>query len=384
MSKKETSTSQSSATSAPWAPQIPYLQNAFSEAQKLYGQGTDNLYSGQQLAQFNPDQLATFQSMLDYGGSSGIPGQSQAAGTSLLGAGQGALGSSLSGLQGFTPSGSTESNIAAANQYADNPAIGGMVDAAMRDSVRNASESVLPALARQSAAGGNLNSSRTAISQGLVQRGLADQAGDISAGLRGNAYSQGLNLAQQGSQFNDTAILDALKSGGALGSGASGMGLGALQSAMGQQGTLFDMANAGGAGIRAGQQAGIDNAKMMSEYASGAPFDLLAKYFGIVGNTGYGSQTTGTQTGTKTSSDPMGSIGAGMNIFGSLFSDRRVKQDIKQVGFLDNGLPVYSFRYKGSEAYTIGLMADEVEKLHPEAVGEVGGFKTVNYKLAAV
>ena len=64
------------------------------------------------------------------------------------------------------------------------------------------------------------------------------------------------------------------------------------------------------------------------------------------------------------------------------FSDRRLKDDIEPVGKLFNGLTVYKFRYKGERATQIGLMADEVQRMHPNAVGEIGGYKTVNYTLA--
>lgn len=66
----------------------------------------------------------------------------------------------------------------------------------------------------------------------------------------------------------------------------------------------------------------------------------------------------------------------------SMFSDRRVKDDIEKVGRLGNGLPVYRFRYKGSPTVQIGLMAQDVELVKPEAVGEWRGIKTVNYDLA--
>jgi len=63
-------------------------------------------------------------------------------------------------------------------------------------------------------------------------------------------------------------------------------------------------------------------------------------------------------------------------------SDRRLKEGARVVGKLDNGLPVWAFRYRGSDTTMLGLMADEVEKIHPEAVGEVSGFKAVDYDLA--
>lgn len=67
---------------------------------------------------------------------------------------------------------------------------------------------------------------------------------------------------------------------------------------------------------------------------------------------------------------------------GMLGSDRKLKKDIKRVGTLDNGLPVYLFRYKAGGPMQIGVMADEVEKIFPDAVMEVGGYKYVDYGAA--
>jgi hypothetical protein len=61
------------------------------------------------------------------------------------------------------------------------------------------------------------------------------------------------------------------------------------------------------------------------------------------------------------------------------FSDRRLKTNIKQIGTADNGLNVYSYNYVWGGPTQLGYMADEVEKLIPEAVGESQGYKTVNY-----
>ena len=48
---------------------------------------------------------------------------------------------------------------------------------------------------------------------------------------------------------------------------------------------------------------------------------------------------------------------------------------------MDNGLAVYSYRFKSSSVPSIGLMADEVEKLHPHAVTTHGpsSYKMVDY-----
>ena len=64
-------------------------------------------------------------------------------------------------------------------------------------------------------------------------------------------------------------------------------------------------------------------------------------------------------------------------------SDRRLKTDIERVGFMDNGLPIYRFRYKSGGPFVFGVMADEVEKVKPEAVakGVFGGYDGVRYDL---
>lgn len=62
-----------------------------------------------------------------------------------------------------------------------------------------------------------------------------------------------------------------------------------------------------------------------------------------------------------------------------MFSDKRLKEDIQRVGKLNDGTPVYAYKYKFGGPKHIGVMAQDVEKKNPEAVGEVGGFKTVDY-----
>jgi hypothetical protein len=73
--------------------------------------------------------------------------------------------------------------------------------------------------------------------------------------------------------------------------------------------------------------------------------------------------------------------GGGLGALFSLFSDRRLKKDIKKIGKMDrSGLPIYSFKYKGDDAPRIGVMAQDVEKKIPQAVTHhPSGYKMVNY-----
>ena len=67
----------------------------------------------------------------------------------------------------------------------------------------------------------------------------------------------------------------------------------------------------------------------------------------------------------------------------ALASDSRLKENIKAVGKLDNGLTVYCFNYKGSNIPQIGLIAQEVMEIKPEAVVEGNdGFLRVRYDIA--
>lgn len=68
--------------------------------------------------------------------------------------------------------------------------------------------------------------------------------------------------------------------------------------------------------------------------------------------------------------------------FGSLFafSDERLKTDVRRVGTTDGGLPVYTFRYAWGGPVQMGVMAQDVEAVTPEAVhAHASGFKMVDY-----
>jgi Chaperone of endosialidase len=61
-------------------------------------------------------------------------------------------------------------------------------------------------------------------------------------------------------------------------------------------------------------------------------------------------------------------------------SDIRLKEDIRRVGTNHLGLGVYQYRYKGMDGVYEGVMAQEVEILHPGAIKPLPqGYKAVDY-----
>jgi hypothetical protein len=76
----------------------------------------------------------------------------------------------------------------------------------------------------------------------------------------------------------------------------------------------------------------------------------------------------------------MSAIGgmAGGAAGGMSLCDKRVKENIYQIGYLNNGLPVYKFTYKGSKKVHMNVMAQDVEKVNPAAVLNIDGLKYIN------
>jgi hypothetical protein len=61
-------------------------------------------------------------------------------------------------------------------------------------------------------------------------------------------------------------------------------------------------------------------------------------------------------------------------------SDRRLKTGIVRVGLLRAGIPLYRFRYLGRQEVFVGVMAQDVLAVVPEAVTtDASGFMRVDY-----
>lgn len=153
---------------------------------------------------------------------------------------------------------------------------------------------------------------------------------------------------------------------------------------------------------RAGLIGEAEEARGVAGYASGGPAYLeggVKPADNPVQKEGYISDTVKSQEEGKKNQimQPGGmpdrpesglkQLGDAASAIASIFalSDRRAKHSIRRIGKTDNGMPIYSFKYKGDdrEQTHIGFMADEVERKHPDAVMTGSdGMKRVDYAQA--
>lgn len=113
-----------------------------------------------------------------------------------------------------------------------------------------------------------------------------------------------------------------------------------------------------------------------------------ADYLGAA-QSGYNAQLSASnaQNAAKNSfTSGLMSLGGTLGGAAIMASDIRTKENIKAIGWLPNGLPVYEYEYKPEfknrwgHGKQVGVMAQEVEQVMPEAVIEhPDGYKMVNY-----
>lgn len=123
---------------------------------------------------------------------------------------------------------------------------------------------------------------------------------------------------------------------------------------------------------QAQDQSQLTNNVNMFNYQQQLPYQQLNQFSNLV-NGQYGASTTQTAPAQSLQS--------------VLLSDRRLKDNIKRIGTADNGLPIYTFTFKGDKSGKthMGFMAQEVRDVHPDAVVELSsGHLGVRYDLAAL
>lgn len=304
MSGSSKETTNSSQQTSPWAPQAAALTSAFSDANNAYQKAQGATAPTDFTAGLTPEQISTFQRMVGFGNNNATPDAVASTGGALASAGTNGVTGALSGLSAFNPSATNNPNalVSAANQFVAGQDIPSQVRNAMQTATETARDVTMPQIEQNAAATGNTNSSRAGIAQGLVQRGLAEQAANLSGTLSSNAFANGLNLANQQANSNNTLGLGALTSSGSLGNSAATTGMAGQSQSISDYIKQLTTAAAGGEGLQGGNQADLTN--QLQQYQSGvnSPFGPLSNLMQIIGSQNWGSQGTGTSTTTKTPS----------------------------------------------------------------------------------
>jgi hypothetical protein len=320
-----TSTTNSQSSTAPWTPQAAGLENAFNQANGALSQAQGAKPPTDYTAQFTPDQMQTFQQMLGYANGTNTQNLN-AQGNTNVNNGTSATGAALAGLNGYNPSATNnpQSLVDAANQYVSGQNIPAQVAQAMQQANETARDVTIPGITMAANGTGNADSSRAGIAQGLVQRGLAENAQNMTGALSSQAFQNGLSLAENQANANNTAALSAITNMGNIGNAATNSGTNAITQGINGQGQIFGMGENAGQGEQAAQQANLTNQQQQYQAGVSNPFDALRQYMGIIGTQNWGSNSTGSST-TQTSPSAwsvigglLGGLGGGAGLAGNL------------------------------------------------------------------
>jgi hypothetical protein len=218
-------------------------------------------------------------------------------------------------------------------QEAQQAAIAGIEQGAgFQAQVRQGEEALLQrASATGGLRGGNIQAALAQFRPQMLQQEIATQYGRLG-GLTSLGQLTSQNLAQMGQAS-------------AAGTATAGLRTGAdIAGLMGQQGAA---------------RAGADLAQGQ---AFANVLNLPAQFLGMQYGASAGKTGTAMTPGLQ-----------------NIFSDIRLKKNIQRIGTRSDGLGVYEFEYTWGGGRQIGLMAQEVLGIYPDAVGQSGGYLTVDY-----
>jgi hypothetical protein len=239
----------------------------------------------------------------------------------------------------------------------------------------------------------DLNANLAPNYQFMLNQGLGANAENVNVGGGGsnvntanqvfaqnyasNAYQNAFNNWYNTRQANLSNLMAPVQVGQNSAAALAGVGSqtgASIANTMVGAGTALASGQIGSANALAGGIGSIGNAAMMASIMNGNANQNAANSLNSVVNSG---------------ADLSGVYSSGsMPAYYSSLSDPRAKENIEFIGTLPSGIRVYDFDYKpefkdeaGHGRYR-GVMADEVEKIIPEAV-VIGknGYKMVNYGL---
>lgn len=257
----------------------------------------------------------------------------------------------------------------------------------------------MPMMQEQANAARNFNTE--AHREGLAQQAAADTARAFSTQQAASARSMasmGINPNSgrfAGMQRGSDLALAAARAGAmtATRRQAEAEGLNRVNSAIAGGQNLGGMASqAFGTAMNAGNMAGNLMRMPGQDYMAGLQggHNMMMRGHQFAAN-GLQGSLDGQMRGYESAAQERGALYQGIGQMagmagGFMMSDRRLKTDIERVGEYRNGLPMYEFSYKIDPDGTRwrGVMADDVEKVCPDAVfefegGRFAGFKGVDY-----
>lgn len=365
----------STTNSAPWVGQQPYLNNLFSQAYGTYSNYLQNPATAA-VAGFTPMQnqaMGETQNVANgtnFNNASGLNNSAASYTTNLLN------GNYLNSNPGN----------AAFSQFANgsmmnNPYESGALDAANNAITRAYQTATAPQTSSAFEGAGRYGSGANANAVSQNQQDLATQLGNTDAGLVNSMYQQNMGNMLQGAQglssnYN-TAAQQQLQ--------GSYNAPNLVNSINGAATNLYNMG---------GNQQALNQAYLNAPWQQLGNFsNLIQGQYGGTTNSSqpyYTNQTAGALGGAA-SGAAMGSMfgpwgtaigGIGGGLLGA-FSDRRLKKNIELTDEkLENGLPIYRYRYQWESPLVrrFGVMADEVRRVRPDAVHtHASGFDMVDY-----
>lgn len=389
------------------------MPGLFSTAMDLYNQGPAQYYDGNTYAGLTDVQKNAIGGAADYLTSS----QANAGGDAAIKAGNSMMDNAYK--LPSAPADTRSQFLGGDYSGALSKALSGEVDMSaynpMADAItsrvnRNFNESILPSIRNSSIANGTLGGSRQGIAEGLAaSRMNEDLAGSLS-NLYGNAYTQAqgarnaiapamanLALNQQGQDRTyGLASANYGLQANQQQNNALGQGVGLLTQGASQPMSNYQSLIGLGGLLQQEDQNQINADKARWDYNQNKDWQNLNNISGLLtGNATLGASNTGSQgMFYNPTMQWLGAAGGLMNAAGGAsgiaqavgaLSDKRVKKDIQQIGHTSKGFPLYLFRYnwdQANESPRIGVMAQDVEKVMPEAViTRDDGIKTVNYAM---
>lgn len=370
-----TTSTQQSSTTAPWAAAQPLLQNIIGSL----GNTSTKVTPGQQQAGQTLTAEAASTPSFAAPASAGVTGLLGGGGANtyspILSSAYSAMGSELSPL--LNPS-----NLNPMNTPGFSTAL-----STVNNDITNQVNSEF------AAAGRDMSPANTT----ALARGLSQGEGGLLAGQYNTNVSNLENAANQ--YFN---------AGNSTATGLTGfnqLGNQNILSGIGGAGAIPGLTTAPGA-----TQLGAANTVAQQPFQNIGWLSSLAYPLGAMGGTSSGTGTTTQQTspwstvigaglgaaGLMTGNPALmlgglGAIGGGLPGSGGntgmggwgqpQWSDVRLKEDVKPVGMLFDKTPVFSYRYIGDDTPRIGLLAQDIEQRRPDAVVEFGParIKAVDY-----